>query len=83
MLCCHFGRQVVALHGLSVLELCLLVTAQRLEDRGTTVFNFEVHRLLLHVLYAEGGRYVVSAEGGRCSSSSSNLLGHPTLHTCC
>jgi hypothetical protein len=34
--------QVPALYGLSVLELCMLVAAQRLEDRGTAVFNFEV-----------------------------------------
>jgi hypothetical protein len=34
--------QVPALQGLSVLELCMLVAAQRLEDRGTAVFNFEV-----------------------------------------
>uniref|UniRef100_A0A383VEZ4 Origin recognition complex subunit 4 n=1 Tax=Tetradesmus obliquus TaxID=3088 RepID=A0A383VEZ4_TETOB len=35
------GR-VPALQGLSVLELCMLVAAQRLEDRGTAVFNFEM-----------------------------------------
>jgi hypothetical protein len=34
--------QVPALQGLSVLELCMLVAAQRLEDRGSAVFNFEV-----------------------------------------
>jgi hypothetical protein len=36
------GVQVPALQGLSVLELCMLVAAQRLEDRGSPVFNFEV-----------------------------------------
>eukprot|EP00878_Enallax_costatus_P040562 GHUV01046874.1.p1 GENE.GHUV01046874.1~~GHUV01046874.1.p1 ORF type:complete len:287 (+),score=111.32 GHUV01046874.1:398-1258(+) len=36
------GSRVAALLGLSVLELCLLVAAQRLEDRGSPVFNFEM-----------------------------------------
>jgi hypothetical protein len=34
--------QVQALLGLSVLELCMLVAAQRLDDVGHSVFNFEV-----------------------------------------
>lgn len=39
---CCVGLQVQALLGLSVLELCMLVAAQRLEDVGQPVFNFEV-----------------------------------------
>lgn len=34
--------QVSAVMGLSVLELCMLVAAQRLEDAGSCVFNFQV-----------------------------------------
>lgn len=34
--------QVPAVLGLSVLELCMLVAAQRLEDAGSSVFNFQV-----------------------------------------
>jgi hypothetical protein len=34
--------QVPAVVGLSVLELCMLVAAQRLEDAGSCVFNFQV-----------------------------------------
>eukprot|EP00775_Hariotina_reticulata_P002948 gene2948-3233_t len=37
----HDSR-VQALLGLSVLELCMLVAAQRLEDMGQPVFNFEM-----------------------------------------
>jgi hypothetical protein len=33
--------------GLSVLELCMLVAAQRLEDAGSSVFNFQVSGVVL------------------------------------
>jgi hypothetical protein len=39
----HDSR-VPALAGLSVLELCMLVAAQRLEDAGQPTFNFQVRR---------------------------------------
>jgi hypothetical protein len=42
MLCCVCCPQVPAVVGLSVLELCMLVAAQRLEDAGSSVFNFQV-----------------------------------------
>lgn len=38
--------QVPAIAGLSVLELCMLVAAQKLEDRQTAEFNFEVRQFL-------------------------------------
>lgn len=42
--CAHMfnNPQVPAVVGLSVLELCMLVAAQRLEDAGSCVFNFQV-----------------------------------------
>lgn len=43
LLCCvPLFVQVEAVEGLSVLELCMLVAAQRLEDAGSCVFNFQV-----------------------------------------
>lgn len=41
----HAWLQVSALTGLSVLELCMLVAAQRLEDAGHSIFNFQVRGL--------------------------------------
>jgi hypothetical protein len=40
--CVLWCAQVLALVGLSVLELCMLVAAQRLEDAGNSIFNFQV-----------------------------------------
>jgi hypothetical protein len=42
VLCAMLCVQVEAVEGLSVLELCMLVAAQRLEDAGSCVFNFQV-----------------------------------------
>jgi hypothetical protein len=52
--------QVPALQGLSVLELCMLVAAQRLEDRGTAVFNFEVRRKIQSNKATKQSRALVS-----------------------
>jgi len=47
--------QVAAVLGLSVLELCMLVAAQRLEDAGSAAFNFQVwsteHVHAVHVMH--------------------------------